>query len=270
MGSVLGKTGISVENGLSPKYNILFSGSGYEVRNYVKYIVAEVARTDAAFSGKGTSDSFYALAKYIGVFGKPNNRIRAGGDEPSGEVIPMTAPVVMADKEESEAISMTAPVVMISGDKSEAIPMTAPVVMEPAASSGSEEVSMTAPVAMDSGAGGSGTMQFIMPSKYQSISELPEPIDPRVTLREVPEQVVLARIYYGNLTPERSEKEKEVLVKGVKEDGIFSEFVVKDFKVITAGYNPPFTLPPFKKNEVWVPLPLSKEAAEEKLAATSS
>lgn len=59
MGSVMGKT-LSAENGLSPAYDVLGKGAGYELRAYLSYVVAEVQASNE--SGK-QDDCFRTLAK---------------------------------------------------------------------------------------------------------------------------------------------------------------------------------------------------------------
>ncbi|MCO5563720.1 hypothetical protein L7F22_017367 [Adiantum nelumboides] len=104
MGLILGK--ISVE---TPKYNVLASGTDFEIREYAANIVAEVTYDPAKTKGGG----FMILANYIGALGNPQN---VKGEQ-KAEKIAMTAPVLTADKgasaekaDPSEKIAMTAPV----------------------------------------------------------------------------------------------------------------------------------------------------------------
>eukprot|EP00899_Mesostigma_viride_P021813 jgi/Mesvir1/29633/Mv21483-RA.1 len=89
MGSMLGK--IDVE---TPKYELVRSGDGYEIRKYAPQVAVRTAARG------GINTSFNLLASYIGVFGSAQNVAAAGPEK-----IAMTAPVV------SEKIAMTAPVV---------------------------------------------------------------------------------------------------------------------------------------------------------------
>ena len=98
MGMVFGK--IAVE---TPKHTVVKSGDGYEIREYPPAVAAEVTYDPSEF--KGDKDGgFMVLAKYIGVFGKPENQ--------KPEKIAMTAPVIT---KEGEKIAMTAPVVTKEG-----------------------------------------------------------------------------------------------------------------------------------------------------------
>lgn len=96
MGMVFGK--IDVEQA---KYDVILEEKNgeYEVRKYYPAIAAQV-------SNMQDNSGFNILAKYIGVFGKPEN---AAVKKSSPEAVAMTAPVV--SKSEPEAIAMTAPVV---------------------------------------------------------------------------------------------------------------------------------------------------------------
>ncbi|CAM9628721.1 unnamed protein product [Chrysoparadoxa australica] len=97
MGMVFGRTGLTQANGLSPAYEVLGTRSGFELRTYAPYVVAEVIGVEDDREG---NNSFKYLAKYIGVFGTPENS--------NSEAMAMTAPVI---KEPTEKIAMTAPVV---------------------------------------------------------------------------------------------------------------------------------------------------------------
>ena len=98
MGIVFGMTGTK-----EPTYQLLTKAtSGYEVRQYQKYFIAEVPHSK---DGKG--DDFRTLARYIGVFGTPEN-------EPK-KALAMTAPVLMDPQSSSSSggtkMAMTAPVI---------------------------------------------------------------------------------------------------------------------------------------------------------------
>lgn len=100
----------------------------------------------------------------------------------------------------------------IGTGQAEGISMTAPVIM-PQPSSEGEAISMTAPV-VQSG----NKMQFVMPDKYKNIADLPEPTDPRVSLKEVPAKCVGVLRYSGKATNVMTQ-EKVVALK---------DFLVRD------------------------------------------
>lgn len=124
---------------------------------------------------------------------------------------------------------------------SEEISMTAPVTME----SRSEKISMTTPVSMEQ-TGEQWRMHFVMPSQY-TLDTLPKPNNPAVTLREVP-QSNYAVIRFSGFAGENkvATKTAELMAwldsKGISPIG----------KPELARYNPPWTLPFLRRNEVMV------------------
>ncbi len=67
MGIVFGKTGVA-----EPAYKVTQSRGDYEIRAYPPYVVAEV-RLGEGPGDTAMKDGFRTLAKYIGVFGDPQN-----------------------------------------------------------------------------------------------------------------------------------------------------------------------------------------------------
>lgn len=125
----------------------------------------------------------------------------------------------------------------------EKIAMTAPVAMEPAA----EKIAMTAPVTTEA-AGGRYRMHFVMPSQY-TMATLPRPKDERVKLRELPPQR-MAVVKFSGLAGEGKVKEKtDELVAWMKAEGLEAAGAPQ-----LARYDPPWTLPFLRRNEVMVPL----------------
>lgn len=173
------------------------------------------------------STAFRTLAAYIGVFQTPAN--------------------VQTGTGQAEGISMTAPVVM---------PQT------PGVSSQSEPIAMTAPVMQQSG----HTMQFIMPDKYTHMSQLPQPTDTRVRLREVGGRCVGVLRYSGNATNVLTLEKVGGLVDMLVKDRLLLETDKNTASWSFCGYDPPFTPGPFRRNEVWVDLKMSEEKITKKLA----
>jgi hypothetical protein len=133
----------------------------------------------------------------------------------------------------------------ISGEnrKKESIAMTAPVNQE----SRSEKIAMTAPVGQQR-SGDKWVVSFLMPSKY-TMQTLPEPLDPAVTLREIPARKMASVRYSGTWSQKRYEEYRSRL-------GQFMEN--RKWKVagepVFARYDPPFQLPFFRRNEVLIPV----------------
>ncbi|MGB5200116.1 MAG: heme-binding protein [Sedimenticolaceae bacterium] len=122
------------------------------------------------------------------------------------------------------------------------ISMTAPVTM----AVDSEEISMTAPVSMQRSSG-KWRMHFVMPSEY-TLDSLPRPNNPAVKLREIP-ATDYAVIRFSGLAGENkvAAKTAELEVwlegRGIEPRG----------NPELARYNPPWTLPFLRRNEVMIP-----------------
>jgi hypothetical protein len=128
----------------------------------------------------------------------------------------------------------------ISGQnrRKESIAMRAPV--NPQA--GSEKIAMTAP-ANQLRSQDRWVVSLVLPSQY-TIQSLPEPLDPAVTLREVPGRKMAAVRYSGTWSQRRYEQNNaylETLVRD-KEMQISGE-------AIFARYDPPFQLFFLRRNE---------------------
>lgn len=133
--------------------------------------------------------------------------------------------------------------------KPEKIAMTAPVITQ---SSTSEKIAMTAPVVTKGGGGGENkavTMQFLLPAKYQKAEEAPKPLDERVVIREEGERKYGVVRFAGVATEDVVNEKVNKLRKSLEKDGykVIGEFLL-------ARYNPPWTLPTLRTNEVMIPV----------------
>lgn len=126
---------------------------------------------------------------------------------------------------------------------SEKISMTAPVTMSQKAAS--EKISMTAPVTMQQTAG-QWRMYFVMPSQY-TLSTLPTPNNAAVNLRELPASRVAVLRFSGLAGEEKSAKKTAELLVWLK-----SKSITPIGTPELARYNPPWTLPFLRRNEVMV------------------
>ncbi len=126
-----------------------------------------------------------------------------------------------------------------------AISMTAPVLHEKQASS--EKISMTAPVLHEqAGAKGTYKLAFVMPSKY-TLDTLPKPNNSEVSLRLVPQKKYAVRSYGGYATEGKLERETKKLLDAVKRDNLTTTGTP-----VSAQFNPPWTPPFMRHNEVMV------------------
>ena len=139
----------------------------------------------------------------------------------------------------------------ISGNniKHENIAMTSPVSQQ-ASSKGGEKIAMTSPVIQEpdagKGAGNTYRVGFTMPAKY-NISNIPQPLDPEVKIREIPARLVAARTYSGSWGQTKFENNEKILLDAIKKEGLEASGIP-----IFARYNQPLTLPWNRRNEVLV------------------
>ena len=121
--------------------------------------------------------------------------------------------------------------------------MTAPVTQtaEPV------KLEMTAPVTQSAAPGGF-RVQFVLPKGVTSTSA-PEPLDPRVTLRDIaPTRVAVIR-YSGFWSDANYEKHLARLQDGLRAVGL-----AWDGEAVYSRYNPPFTPWFLRRNEIWLHL----------------
>ena len=121
--------------------------------------------------------------------------------------------------------------------------MTAPVTQTPEP----VKLEMTAPVTQTAAAGGF-RVQFVLP-KGVSAGSAPQPIDPRVQLRDVPTTKVAVIRYTGfwsdaNYNEHLSELQSALKAAGLNASG----------PPVYSRYDPPWTLWFMRRNEIWLPL----------------
>lgn len=128
-----------------------------------------------------------------------------------------------------------------NGKRSEKIAMTSPVTVD----AGSQKIAMTTPVTMES-AEGRWRVYFIMPAEY-TLATLPTPTDPRVSLREVPAQHMAAITFAGFAGEDKVQEKTSALVAALSKRGLKPSSTPR-----LARYDPPWTLPFLRRNEVLV------------------
>eukprot|EP00586_Coscinodiscus_wailesii_P009692 CAMPEP_0172509862 /NCGR_PEP_ID=MMETSP1066-20121228/224025_1 /TAXON_ID=671091 /ORGANISM="Coscinodiscus wailesii, Strain CCMP2513" /LENGTH=248 /DNA_ID=CAMNT_0013288569 /DNA_START=84 /DNA_END=830 /DNA_ORIENTATION=+ len=229
MGMVFGKVDVA-----EPAFEVMFSRASaevvYEIRKYGKRFAIETEMIKAGSSASATDEDtqmrspFMALAGYIGVMGKPQN-------------------------EGLESIAMTAPVVMTSEDKTKS------------SDSGNEGVpiAMTAPVVMTDGERAStdmkmSKMQFILPVEYDDVSKIPKPTNPNVVVKELSGAVGAVHRFTGSFNQEHNTQKLTELLKQLNEDGVKINEEEAAKKCEFWGFNPPWTIPFLRRNEIWVEL----------------
>lgn len=120
------------------------------------------------------------------------------------------------------------------------IAMTAPVQQQE-----NTEIAMTAPVQQQK-KGDDWRVSFVMPSEY-SIDTLPKPVNDAVKLKEIPAKNFAVIRFSGTNSDDNVKKHEEKLINYINSN----EFSVLGFPKY-AFYNPPWTLPPMRRNEVMI------------------
>jgi len=127
----------------------------------------------------------------------------------------------------------------VQSGKSEKISMTAPVSVEPR----SDKISMTSPVGVQQASKG-WKVYFVMPSQY-TLETLPKPKSPLVSIKQRSSQKFAVIRFSGLVDEEKMEKKVAELKQWTDN---------KKLKVLgnpeLARYNPPWTLPFLRRNEV--------------------
>ena len=144
--------------------------------------------------------------------------------ESTGEGFRLLFSYISGKNKQQEEIAMTGPV--MQQEKGEKIAMTGPVIQQKK--------------------GKRWTMEFVLPAKYNKLQP-PEPLDPEVSIVKVPGYRAAAISYSGNLREEKyNTKIRELLdivgLKGLQTIG----------EPFSAGYDPPWTIPFLKRNEVLI------------------
>ena len=128
-----------------------------------------------------------------------------------------------------------------SKDGNSRIEMTAPVEMEPLP----QKINMTKPV-LTEGNDNTWIVSFIMPNEF-TLETLPEPNNKNIKILSIPKEKY-AVIVFSGLVRESSYLEKEKLLNQfIKEKKLKASGEIK-----IARYNPPWTLPFFRRNELMI------------------
>ena len=166
------------------------------------------------------------LAAQVEVAGEREAAINAGfrlladyifGNNRGNSKVAMTAPVIQAPKVEAK------------GQGGRTIAMTAPVVQLPAGENG-------------------WSVRFIMPAKY-TLESIPKPNDPRVRLLPLAGQRVAAIRFSGLVNEKVLERKTEEL-----RAYLAAQKLVAAGPASYAFYDPPWTLPFLRRNEVLIDL----------------
>ena len=150
------------------------------------------------------------------------------------------------DGASSQGFKLIAAYIFGQNQVSEKIAMTAPVTVEDQAPKNAK-IAMTAPVGIESSAG-KWTVSFVMPAEY-TMDTIPKPINTQVQLRQIPALkkavISFSGFYNAQKVAEKTlELEQWMKARNLQSNGS------PNF----ARYNPPWTLPFMRRNEVMITL----------------
>jgi DNA gyrase inhibitor GyrI len=203
-------------------------------KKHMWWIVAGVVAAGAAAWGSSVSaveETKYDVVETEGVF-----QIR--------DYAPMIVAEANVSGERKDAINkgfrLIADYIFGNNAPKKTVAMTAPVLQQP-----SETIAMTAPVTQE-GAGNSWTVRFVMPGTY-TIDTLPKPNNDAVKLEQVPGKR-FAVIRFSGLAGAESLKEQTDRLTAF----VSSKKLNAMSQPTYAFYNPPWTVPFLRRNEVMV------------------
>lgn len=180
--------------------------------------------------------SFVEQAKYTSVQTDTNVEIR--------DYAPALIAEVEIHDERSKALSegfrLIADYIFGNNLESKKVAMTAPVLQEK-----SSNIAMTAPVS-EQGDDKSWRVRFVMPGSY-TLASLPKPKNPLVKIISLPAKRFVAIRFTGNPNNQDLQQNLEKLTTW-----IHSHHFKEIGKPVYAFYNPPWTLPFLRRNEVMI------------------
>ena len=161
-------------------------------------------------------------------------RVQASAEEAGSQAFPILAGYIFGKNKGERTMAMTAPVTQTPA--STGTPTAEPV-----------KLAMTAPVTQTPSDGGY-RVQFVLPSDV-SLATAPEPLDPRVVLREEPAQRV-AVIRYRGFWSDANYQEHLVRLQ----DSLRREGLAWRGEPVWSRYDPPITPWFLRRNEIWLTL----------------
>lgn len=144
------------------------------------------------------------------------------------------------DKAINEGFELLADFIFGNNTAQQNISMTAPVQQQ-----ASQKIAMTAPVQQQA-SGDAWKVSFIMPSEF-TMETLPRPNNDRVTITQLPARKYAVIRFSGTNGDDNIARHQTQLM-----DYVRNTQLQQLAAPINAFYNPPWTLPPLRRNEVMV------------------
>lgn len=146
------------------------------------------------------------------------------------------------DEASNQGFRLIAAYIFGQNQVNQKIAMTAPVEIESQAVKGAQ-IAMTAPVGIEKNAE-KWTVSFVMPSEY-TMETIPTPLNPLVKLRQIPAVKKAAITFSGFYNDQKVEEKTQELELWVKSKNLQATSTAR-----FARYNPPWTLPFLRRNEI--------------------
>ncbi len=155
------------------------------------------------------------------------------------------------DAASSEGFRLIAAYIFGKNQVAEKIAMTAPVGIESSDQNKSAKIAMTTPVKIEGSktleaARNQWTVSFVMPAEYTLVS-LPKPLNPQINIREVPAEKRAVITFSGFYNEEKVQEKTQALREWMKTKNLKSAGEPQ-----FARYNPPWTLPFMRRNEIMI------------------
>ena len=144
------------------------------------------------------------------------------------------------EKAISEGFRVLADYIFGNNIVQQTIPMTAPVQQQ-----ASRKIAMTSPTQLQSEKD-SWLVSFVMPSEY-SLDTLPKPTNNRINIKRIPSKKFVTITFSGTNSNENLKIHEKKLEKFIRAKNISVTGTSK-----YAFYNPPWTLPLMRRNEVMI------------------
>jgi hypothetical protein len=156
---------------------------------------------------------------------------------------------VSADFQSAGSIAFRSLIGYISGsnEPNTKIAMTSPVIQESRSENSSTKIAMTSPVIQES----SKDLQivsFVMPAGM-TLDDLPLPTNSKVSLREMPEQVIAVARFTGRWTESAYQRQLAQLREQLIQNGM-TEISAPRY----ARFDPPWTPSFLRRNEIQIPI----------------
>jgi hypothetical protein len=126
------------------------------------------------------------------------------------------------------------------------------------------EIAMTTPVETRMTGAGRFAMRFFLPGEL-TLAMAPKPLDARVGLLELPEETLAALAFGGRAPPDEVSRRKRELVESLTPSAWRPAG-----EPVALFYDPPFTVPFLRRNEVAVPVEPARRAEPAGHAASSA